>query len=157
MEQVIEVKGQVKIEVQVQVHGMTNIYHSKRSLVANYMKHQGKDTDKEETGIQRGMYLVETERQDEQYPVYEDANGTHIMSSEDICMLDTLDEFIQAGIDSLKIESLLKPAAYNETVVRSYRKAIDAAAEGRPFQEEWLEDIRKLQNPDRELTYGFFL
>ncbi|MBP1995690.1 U32 family peptidase [Paenibacillus eucommiae] len=48
---------------------------------------------------------------------------------------------------------------YNETVVRSYRAAIDAFLadpQGYVFQQEWLEAIEHLQDPKRELSYGFF-
>lgn len=159
MDQVLDIRRHAKLEVQVQVHGMTNIYHSKRSLLVNYMEHQGKQSDKNELGADKMLFLIEEERKDERYPIYEDANGTHIMSSDDICMLENLHELIEGGIDSLKIESLLKSAAYNETVVRSYRAAIDAYCanpEGYRFNEEWLESIQRIQPADRELSFGFF-
>lgn len=158
MEQVVEINQKVDMEVQVQIHGMTNIYHSKRSLVANYMGHLGND-EGQDTSMNRNLFLIEAERQDEQYPIYEDRNGTHIMSSEDLCMIDNMEEILEAGFASLKIESLLKTAKYNETIVRLYRKAIDAYfanPEEYQFEDEWLEEIRKIQDPDRELSYGFF-
>ena len=42
MEQVIGVKQGTDLQVGVQVHGMTNIYHSKRSLVDSYVGYLGK-------------------------------------------------------------------------------------------------------------------
>jgi putative protease len=160
MEQVLEIKRNAALDVQVQVHGMTNIYHSKRTLVTNYVNHLEHDTClKDEAVPGKGMYLVEAERQDEKFPVYEDMGGTHIMSSEDLCMLENLHELIEGGIDSFKIEGLMKPADYNETVVRMYRKAIDAYAadpEGYVFNADWLEEIERIQPPERPLSFGFF-
>ncbi|WP_372813032.1 peptidase U32 family protein [Paenibacillus sp.] len=162
LEETLEIKRQLpELEVQVQVHGITNIYHSKRSLLTNYKEHQGRPEELEQLdlGMDEGLFLVEQERQNERYPVYEDVNGTHIMSSDDVCMLDSLHELLEGGIDCLKVESLLKTPAYNETVLRSYRQAIDAYTAdpgGYRFQEEWLEAIRKLQDLRRELSYGFF-
>ncbi|UJF31941.1 peptidase U32 family protein [Paenibacillus hexagrammi] len=160
MEQVLECKQHTDLEVEVQVHGITNIYHSKRELVKNYMKHQGRDHAViEDRSKERGLFLIEHERRDQRYPVYEDINGTHIMSSEDICMLENLPELIDGGVDSLKIDGLLKPLAYNEEVVKKYRMVIDRYTESPDtfeFQDEWLDEIRRLQNPDRELSYGFF-
>lgn len=159
MEQVLAFKEHAELAVEVQVHGITNIYHSKRELVKNYIEHQGKDSDDQDRSIERGLFLIEHERRDQRYPVYEDSNGTHIMSSEDICMLENLPELMDGQIDSLKIEGLLKSSQYNETVVRSYRAVIDAYAadpEGYSFQQEWLDAIVKLQDPERELSYGFF-
>ncbi|MDF2964442.1 MAG: peptidase, partial [Paenibacillus sp.] len=75
------------------------------------------------------------------------------------CMLENLHELIEGQIDSLKIEGLLKSEQYNETVVKSYRQAIDAYTadpENYQFQENWLDAIKELQDPRRELSYGFF-
>lgn len=159
MEQIVDIKANTKLPIEVQVHGMTNIYHSKRSLVNSYMEHQQEPEKLEDSSLERGLYVMEAERPDERFPIYEDANGTHIMSSGDICMLDALHELLEVGVDSLKIEGLMKPIEYNETVVRAYRKAIDAYIadpESYEFQEQWLDDIRAVQDPKRELTYGFF-
>ncbi|WP_051587765.1 peptidase U32 family protein [Paenibacillus darwinianus] len=166
MEQVIDFKANTGLEVQVQVHGMTNIYHSKRSLIHSYAEHQqrsGKEAELKEhadgRGMESGLYLIEVERPDERFPIYEDANGTHMMSSDDICMLESLHELLEPGIDSVKIEGLLKPTAYNEAVVRAYRAVMDAYyadPEGYRFRDEWLDPIRELQDPHRELSFGFF-
>ncbi|AJY76116.1 peptidase U32 family protein [Paenibacillus beijingensis] len=162
MEQVHEVKANTELEVQVQVHGMTTIYHSKRSLVDSYLGQlrAGEVSPAAlDAGKERGLYVTEAERPGERYPIYQDQFGTYMMSSDDICMLENLHELMEAGIDSLRIETLLKPAHYNETVIRSYRKAIDAYfadPEGYEFREEWLDAIRSVQDKDRELSFGFF-
>lgn len=159
MDQVLEFKRRANMEVQVQVHGITNIYHSKRNLLQSYMEHQGKEVQTQDRSMDRGFYLIEQERQDQRYPIYEDRNGTHIMSSEDICMLENLPELIGGGIDSLKIDGLMKSTAYNETAVRSYRAAIDAYCADPAnyvFEPAWLEAIQSLQDPERELSFGFF-
>ncbi|MEK3781868.1 peptidase U32 family protein [Paenibacillus sp. FSL R5-0810] len=159
MDEVTEMKPRLELEAQVQIHGMTNIYHSKRRLVKSYMAHQGRPVEEGNLGKERGLFLIEAERQDEKYPIYEDMNGTHIMSSEDICILEDLHLLMAAGVDSFKVETLLKPRHYNEIVLRTYRKAIDTYAadpSGYAFQEEWLDAIREVQDPERELSFGFF-
>ncbi|ASA19946.1 peptidase U32 family protein [Paenibacillus donghaensis] len=159
MEEMTEMVPLLEVEAQVQVHGMTNIYHSKRKLVESYMSHQGRPSDGGSLGKERGLFLIEAERQDERFPIYEDENGTHIMSSDDICILEDLHVLLEAGVHSLKIEGLLKPAAYNVAVVKAYRTAIDLYAadpQGYAFREEWVDNIRALQDPERELSFGFF-
>lgn len=47
------------------------------------------------------MFLYDPERNNK-YPIYEDENGTHIMSPNDICFIDELEELIEAEVDSLK-------------------------------------------------------
>lgn len=158
MDEITEMMPYLKVEAQVQVHGMTNIYHSKRSLVQSYMAHQGRPVEGD-LGKERGLFLIEAERRDEKFPIYEDLNGTHIMSSEDICILEDLHLLMEAGVHSFKIEGILKPLAYNEAAVRAYRAAIDsyqADPEGYEYRDEWLERVRELQDPERELSFGFF-
>jgi putative protease len=161
MEELIEFADKLKnfMEVEVQVHGMTNIYHSKRKLLRNYMEHLGKPAEGETFSPERGLYLVEQERPNERFPVYEDAGGTHVMSSDDLCMLENVPELIDGGIASLKIESLLKSEAYNIAALQSYRAVIDAYCAdpaGFTFDQAWLDRIQALQPADRELSYGFF-
>lgn len=158
MDEITGMMDKLQVEAQVQVHGMTNIYHSKRRLVNSYMEHQGRKVEGD-LGLGRGLFLIETERRDEKFPIYEDTNGTHIMSSEDICILEDLHLLLEAGVQSLKIEGILKPTTYNEAVVRAYRYAIDQYAanpEEYEFDEQWLDEVRELQDPERELAFGFF-
>ncbi|MGG3456570.1 putative protease YhbU precursor [compost metagenome] len=160
MDEITAMPPSLNIEAEVQVHGMTNIYHSKRSLVQSYMTHQGRPVAPgSDLGLNRGLFLVEAERPDEKFPIFEDANGTHIMSSDDICILEDLHMLMASGVDSFKIETMLKSAAYNEIVITSYRKAIEAYfsdPEGYEFDESWMDAIREVQDPERELTFGFF-
>jgi U32 family peptidase len=160
MEQVLEFKRHCKAEVQVQIHGITNIFHSKRRMVSSYMEHRGEKTmSARDYALERGMYLIEEERQDERYPIYEDATGTHIMSGDDLCMLDALHELLEAGIDSLKVESLMKPVEYNVLALRAYKSAMDAYyanPSGYEFRQEWLDALEEVQPGGRPLSYGFY-
>lgn len=159
MDEITGMIDTLEVEAQVQVHGMTNIYHSKRRLVGSYMQHQGRPVDGDDLGLQRGLFLIEAERRDEKFPIYEDNNGTHIMSSEDVCILEDLHLLMEAGVHSFKIEGILKSIAYNETAVRMFRQAIDLYAqdpEQYEFDESWMDEIRRIQDPERELSFGFF-
>ncbi|AJS57562.1 peptidase U32 family protein [Paenibacillus sp. IHBB 10380] len=159
MDEIISMKNELQIESQVQVHGMTNIYHSKRHLVESYMSHQGRPVLDGNLSKERGLFLIEAERAEERYPIYEDVNGTHIMSSDDICILEDLHLLIESGVNSFKVEGLLKPLVYNEMVVKSYRQAIDtyvADPLNYVYQEQWMDNIRNVQDHNRELSFGFF-
>src|SRR5690606_39044979 len=104
------------------------------------------------------LCAVEPERPDLYHPVFEDEDGTHIMSADDICLLDLVPDLVGAGVDALRIEGLLKAPEYNETAVRAYRAAVDRyAASPDDYEPDpaWSEAIRRLQDPRRELSYGF--
>lgn len=157
-EEIADFKRSVGFEVQVQVHGMTNIYYSQRNLLQSYMDYLGREASLMDLGPSEGRFLIESERPDERLPVYEDDSGTHVMSADDICLLEALPELLEAGVDSLYIEPLLKTEAYNVAVLRSYRQTIDAwhrNPDNFSFEEDWLDPIRELQDPGRELSFGF--
>ena len=59
------------------------------------------------------------------YPIFEDENGTHIMSPNDMCVIDELQDLIEAGVDSFKIDGILHRSEYILAVTKLYRKAID--------------------------------
>ena len=69
--------------------------------------------------------IVEEKRPGEYMPVFENERGTYIFNSKDLCMIEHMDDIINSGIDSLKIEGRMKTALYVATVARTYRKAID--------------------------------
>lgn len=161
MDEITEMQPKLKLDSEVQIHGMTNIYHSKRRLVNSYLTHQGRapEQDGADLGKERGLFLVEAERPGEKFPIYEDTNGTHIMSSDDICILEDLHHLMASGVHSFKIETLLKDVNYNTTVIRVYRQAIDSYfsnPDDYELNEDWLDEIRKVQDAERELSFGFF-
>lgn len=159
LEEIHEIKRKLpNMEVQVQIHGMTNMYHSKRNLLQNYFEHQGETVSLDKLGPDEGLYLIERERQELHVPVFEDESGTHMMSADDICLLEALDELFEVDLDSVKIDGLLKSNDYHLTTIRSYRAAIDAFYSNPDeyrFEPEWLEKIQELQDPNRELSFGF--
>ena len=49
----------------------------------------------------------------------------HIMSPNDICLIEELEPLFEAGIDSFKIDGILQSEEYINTVTAQYREAID--------------------------------
>lgn len=159
MDAVIETKEQAEVEIEVQVQGMTCMFQSKRSLIGNYFQYQEKSLEIQNKKYGKDMFLYDEER-DSKYPIFEDENGTHIMSPNDICIIEELDELIEAGIDSFKIDGIFKTTAYLQRVTKLYREAIDlcvndpdAYAEKR---DEFHQEIERIQPKNRELDTGFF-
>lgn len=113
------------LELEVFVHGAMCISYSGRCLLSNYMA--GRDSNRGACAQScRWKYsLVEEKRDGEYYPIEEDENGTYIMNSKDLCMIEYIPELMTAGISSLKIEGRNKSEYYVAIVVNAYRKAID--------------------------------
>ena len=73
---------------------------------------------------EKNMFLHDKERENK-YPIFEDENGTHIMSPNDICVIDEFQDMIEAGVDSFKIDGILQSSEYILAVTKLYRQAID--------------------------------
>ncbi|WP_368505451.1 peptidase U32 family protein [Alkalihalophilus sp. As8PL] len=159
MDSIVEIKENAEVEIEVQVHGMTCMFQSKRTLIGNYMTFQGKNLAVERTDQSRNMVLFDSER-DAKYPIFEDENGTHIMSPNDISIIDELEEMIDAGVDSFKIDGILKSTEYMEKVVAIYREAIDLCVDDRDAyddkKDEFVEQVEAVQPDNRKLDTGFF-
>lgn len=159
-EAVAEIKENAKVEIEVQVHGMTAMFQSKRSLVGNYFEYQGKNLEiVQQKKYEENMFLVDHERNNK-YPIFEDQNGTHIMSPNDICIVNELEELVDAGIDSFKIDGVLKSSEYIIEVTKLYRQAIDLCVEDREayeeIKDELFDKIEAIQPVNRPLDTGFF-
>jgi len=159
MDAIVEIKENAEVEIEVQVHGMSCMFQSKRSLLGNYYEYQGKVMEVENRKMEENMFLHDKERGNK-YPIFEDENGTHIMSPNDICIIDELQEMMEAGVDSFKIDGILKSPEYILAVTKAYREAIDLCAEDPDVyddkKDELLEAIEEIQPANRSLDTGFF-
>ncbi|MGD6795732.1 peptidase U32 family protein [Metabacillus indicus] len=159
METIIDTKEHAEVEIEVQVHGMTCMFQSKRSLIGNYFEYQGKAMKIENIQSEKAMFLHDKERSNK-YPIYEDENGTHIMSPNDMCIIDELSDMVDAGIDSFKIDGVLQTSEYLIEVTKKYRKAIDLCVEDRDeyenVKDDLLSEIEDIQPENRPLDTGFF-
>ncbi len=97
--------------------------------------------------------LQEHNRPDEQMPAFEDEHGTYIMNAKDLRAVQHVERLTQMGVHSLKIEGRTKSHFYCARAVQAYRKAIDDAADGRPFDRGLMDDLESLAQ--RGYTEGF--
>lgn len=83
----------------------------------------------------------------------EDSNGKtilkdkHLLSLKDMCQLDALQDMLEAGVSSFKIEGRLKDLAYVKNVTAAYSSALNAICEAYPEQYE--------RSSDGVVEYGF--
>ena len=159
VDEVIEIKENTKHEIEVQVHGMTCMFQSKRSLLGNYFLYRDQAMEIENRKENKNMFLHDKERKNK-YPIYEDLNGTHIFSPNDMCLIEELEELFEAGIDSLKFDGILQSYEYIVKVTNIYRQAIDAyfdqgADAYEDLKEQLFEQIEAIQPALRPLDTGF--
>jgi putative protease len=153
----ISKKAPNDLELETFVHGAMCMSYSGRCLLSSYMT--GRDANRGDCAQPcRYKYnVVEEKRPGEYFPIEEHEEGTFIFNSKDLCMIDHIDELIEAGIKSFKIEGRVKSPYYVATVVGAYRKAIDDYYKdplNYKFDEKLLEELRKVSH--RDFTTGFF-
>ena len=124
------IRKKSQLEIEVFVHGALCISYSGRCMLSKYMA--GRDANKGECAhsCRWKYYLMEEQRSNLFFQIQQDANGTYIYNSRDLCLLSELDKLYIAGIDSIKIEGRMKTESYVSLVTWVYRKALDCIAEG---------------------------
>jgi len=159
------------MELEVFVHGALCIAYSGRCLLSGYLAHrdsnQGACTNtcrwkynayesrETSTGDVMPVALLEEEqRPGELMPAFEDEHGTYIMNSRDLRAVQHVHTLASIGIDSLKIEGRTKSAYYTARTTQVYRRAIEDAAAGRPFDMGMMDELEGLSN--RGYTEGFY-
>ena len=160
LEEIREIRRHIPEEMEIEsfIHGAMCISYSGRRLLSNYFV--GRDANQGScTHPCRWKYAVmEESRPGEYMPVEENARGTFIFSSRDLCMIEHIPELMESGIDSFKIEGRMKTALYVAAVARTYRKAIDDYLESEALYQKNLpwykEEIGKCTC--REFSTGFY-
>ncbi len=87
-------------------------------------------------------------------PAYEDEHGTYIMNSKDLRAVQHVETLARMGIDSFKIEGRTKSVYYAARTTQVYKRAIDDAMAGRPFDIELMDELEGMAN--RGFTEGFY-
>jgi putative protease len=164
------------VELEVFVHGALCIAYSGRCLLSGYFNHrdanqgactnscrweykvsdrlQGDGSGGRHPAADEVYLLEEKERPGRYLPVFEDEHGSYIMNSRDLRAVEHVERLVRIGVDSLKIEGRTKSHYYTARATQAYRRAIDDAAQGRPFRPELLEELDGLAN--RGYTDGFY-
>ncbi|WP_033750245.1 tRNA 5-hydroxyuridine modification protein YegQ [Pantoea sp. NGS-ED-1003] len=106
----------------------------------------GQPTDK--------VFLLEEKmKPGEVMSAFEDEHGTYIMNSKDLRAVAHVERLSEMGVHSLKIEGRTKSFYYCARTAQVYRRAIDDAAAGKPFDPELLTTLEGLAH--RGYTEGF--
>lgn len=153
------------LQLETFVHGAMCMAYSGRCLLSSHLT--GRSANKGDCShtcrwnyslaekLQSGdLALEEQQRKGVYYPIAEQDGYTTILSSKDLCMIDHIQELLDAGIDSLKIEGRMKSSYYVAVVTRAYRKALDAAYTDDTSWRAYRDDLMNISH--REYSTGFF-
>ncbi len=148
------------IELEVFVHGAMCVSYSGRCLLSNHFT--GRDGNRGECAQPcrwnyRLFRLEEGKDAARQPGIEQTEDGTFIMSSRDMCMIEHIPELCDAGISSFKIEGRMKSTYYTAATTLSYRQAVDKYFSDR---EEYTTDPALIERLDsvthRKYDTGYF-
>lgn len=157
LEEIAELRKKVPADIELEAfcHGAMCISYSGRCLLSNFFT--GRDANRGAC-VQacRWNYVIREINKEQEYPIEEDAHGTYILNSKDMCMIEHLDKLQQAGITSIKIEGRMKTEYYVANIVNAYRLALNYLKNNTEYKlpEEIFNEVFKSSH--RDYSYGFY-
>jgi len=153
LEMIKDIKAKVDIEIETFVHGAMCIAVSGRCFMSHHLF--GRSANKGEClqPCRREYTITDNEEENKSMVLGAD----YVLSPKDLCMIEFIDELIEAGIDSFKIEGRKRSPEYILKVVSAYRHVIDSYYDGTLTPEakkEYLEELEKVYN--RGFSAGFY-
>ncbi len=148
------------LELEVFVHGAMCMAISGRCLLSAYLN--GRSANEGLcTHPCRFDYTATALRVDERtrpgqalWEIIEDGEYSHILSAQDLCLVNELPWFVRNRITALKIEGRMKTSAYLCRVVDTYRTALDDLAQEHFLPKVYMDELARAAT--RPLSSGFF-
>ena len=119
-----------ELELEAFVHGAMCMSYSGRCMISAYLTSRSANKGACAQSCRWKYHLMEEKRPGEYFPVEEDEQGMTILSSFDMNCLDFLDQIMDAGVTSFKLEGRMKSPYYVATVTNAYRRRIDGILDG---------------------------
>jgi|GEM_PF-357265 len=114
--------SQAKKDVIFMVYGYHSMFYSKRALLSNYFEYKNEPNEK----IQDNRNLrIKEETRSEEYPILEDARGTHIFTGKIFCLFGELGILAETKCKQWWIRSNFLDKGKYFDIIRLYRQAID--------------------------------
>jgi len=126
LEEIAAIRAQTSVELEVFVHGALCVAYSGRCLLSAALTGRSANRGECAHPCRWNYALQEETRPGELLGIEEDAHGTYLFNSRDLCLIEQIPALVSAGIDSLKIEGRMKSRYYVAAVTRIYRAALDA-------------------------------
>lgn len=157
LKEIKEIVSRSSIEIEAFVHGSMCISYSGRCLLSSFMTNRSSNLGECSHPCRWKYAVVEAKRPGEYFPIEENKNGTYVLNSKDLCMIEHIPEIIESGLSSMKIEGRMKGINYVATAVKVYREAIDSYYENPDsfkVHKYWIDELNKSSH--RGYCTGFY-
>ena len=162
LEEIKKIRANTDLEIEAFIHGAMCIAVSGRCFMSHHLF--GKSANRGEC-IQpcRREYEVSAELNVDK-EIYDPSinksmliGDDYVLSPKDLCSIEFIDELIEAGIDSFKIEGRKRAPEYVAKTVSVYRRAIDNYFAGSLTNEKKKEFLAELETVyNRGFSAGFY-
>lgn len=152
LDQIKEIKSKVDIEIETFVHGAMCVAVSGRCFMSHEVFNRSANRGDCLQPCRREFKIYDTHNEAE-YLLGED----YVLSPKDLYAMPFIDQLIEAGIDSFKIEGRKRSPEYISKVIHSYREAIDLYFKNELTEEKkaaYEEELLKVYN--RGFSPGFY-
>ena len=144
-------KGKL-VEIEVFIHGAMCVAVSGRCGMSLYMYNTSANCGSCSQPCRRAFTIT-----DKATGKQLDVDNEYVMSTQDLCTIGMLDEIIDSGVVSLKIEGRGRAPEYVDEVVRCYREAIQSISEHTYTHEKIMEWNKRLGTVfNRGMSEGFY-
>ncbi|QZY56330.1 DUF3656 domain-containing U32 family peptidase [Crassaminicella profunda] len=153
-EEIALVKKNTKTDIEVFVHGALCISYSGQCLMSSMIGGRSGNRGRCAQPCRKTYDLVDMSTEKK---IAHDF-GNYLLSPRDLNTLEDINEILDTGVKSLKIEGRMKRPEYVATVVSAYRKAVDQyiLSKKKPqIDEKTLKEVKQMFN--RRFTKGYIL
>ena len=162
LDEIIQIRKNTspELELEVFIHGAMCVSYSGRCLLSNHFT--GRDGNRGQCAQpcrwNYKLYKLEEGKDGSRQPGIEQTeDGTFIMSSADMCMIEHIPELCEANISSFKIEGRMKSVYYTAATALAYRQAVDSYLADKDNYVCSPEHIRILESvTHRKYDTGYF-
>ncbi|HLD31339.1 MAG TPA: U32 family peptidase [Patescibacteria group bacterium] len=133
LDEIREIKKMVPgMELEYFVHGAMCLSYSGRCVLSAWLANRSANLGdcvqpcrwQYDVRQVRECQLATGRESEQEITMEEDAQGTYLLNSQDLCLLEYLDDLAQAGITSFKIEGRAKSVAYLAIIIKAYREGL---------------------------------
>jgi|LSQX01.3.fsa_nt_gb putative protease len=128
--QIAEIRAHIPddLELEAFVHGAMCMAYSGRCLISSFLTGRSANRGDCTQSCRWNYHLTEEKRPGEYFPVVEEAGGTALLSSRELCTVAFLDRLQDAGVSCFKIEGRMRTPYSIGVTVNAYRMAMDKTA-----------------------------